>query len=99
MSQARAEYPTGPVVEEFATKEEPQAVQQEHTANRAPEAVASPAHPGWVAPRHCSFCGKHHTQVGRLIAKSGSDVAICDECIALCNEILGTSPGPLSQSP
>ncbi len=34
----------------------------------------------------CSFCGKTQDQVQRLIA--GPDVFICDECIALCNEIL-----------
>jgi len=34
----------------------------------------------------CSFCGKDQDQVERLIA--GPDVFICDECVALCNEIL-----------
>jgi ATP-dependent Clp protease ATP-binding subunit ClpX len=34
----------------------------------------------------CSFCGKTQDQVQRLIA--GPDVFICDECVALCNEIL-----------
>lgn len=34
----------------------------------------------------CSFCGKDQEQVQRLIA--GPDVFICDECVALCNEIL-----------
>ncbi|WP_461833500.1 ATP-dependent Clp protease ATP-binding subunit ClpX [Desulfothermus sp.] len=34
----------------------------------------------------CSFCGKDQDQVQRLIA--GPDVFICDECVALCNEIL-----------
>lgn len=33
----------------------------------------------------CSFCGKSHKQVQRLIA--GPGVYICDECIELCNEI------------
>ena len=35
----------------------------------------------------CSFCGKHQDQVRRLVA--GPNVYICDECIQLCNEILG----------
>ena len=35
----------------------------------------------------CSFCGKEQRMVKRLVA--GPDVYICDECIALCNEILG----------
>lgn len=36
----------------------------------------------------CSFCGKGQDEVRRLIAGPGS-VYICDECIALCNEIIG----------
>lgn len=36
---------------------------------------------------HCSFCGKNQDQVKRLIA--GPGVYICDECIELCNEIIG----------
>jgi len=34
----------------------------------------------------CSFCGKAQEEVGKLIA--GPNVYICDECIALCNEIV-----------
>ena len=34
----------------------------------------------------CSFCGKKQSQVKKLIA--GHNVFICDECIALCNEML-----------
>lgn len=34
----------------------------------------------------CSFCGKPQSQVRRLI--SGSGVYICNECIALCQDIL-----------
>lgn len=34
----------------------------------------------------CTFCGKSQKQVRKLIA--GPAVYICDECIALCNEIL-----------
>ena len=33
-----------------------------------------------------SFCGKEQRMVKRLVA--GPNVYICDECIALCNEIL-----------
>jgi hypothetical protein len=35
----------------------------------------------------CSFCGKHQREVRKLIA--GPTVYICDECIKLCNQILG----------
>ncbi len=34
----------------------------------------------------CSFCGKSQEDVAKLIA--GPDVYICDECVALCNEIV-----------
>ena len=34
----------------------------------------------------CSFCGKNQKTVKKLIA--GPDVYICNECIALCNDIL-----------
>ena len=34
----------------------------------------------------CSFCGKSQHQVTKIIA--GPGVYICDECIALCNEII-----------
>jgi len=34
----------------------------------------------------CSFCGKSHTEVRKLIA--GPDVYICDNCIILCKNVL-----------
>ena len=34
----------------------------------------------------CSFCGKSQGDVIRLIA--GPDVYICNECVALCEEII-----------
>jgi len=34
----------------------------------------------------CSFCGKGHDKVKKLIA--GPSVYICNECVALCNEII-----------
>lgn len=38
----------------------------------------------------CSFCGKDQDQVARLIAGPGK-VYICNECVALCGEILSGS--------
>ncbi|MCZ0716734.1 ATP-dependent Clp protease ATP-binding subunit ClpX [Aerococcus kribbianus] len=35
---------------------------------------------------HCSFCGKSQDQVEKIIA--GPDVYICNECVALCQEII-----------
>jgi ATP-dependent Clp protease ATP-binding subunit ClpX len=34
----------------------------------------------------CSFCGKSHDEVMRMIA--GPSVFICDECVSLCNEVI-----------
>jgi glutaredoxin len=41
---------------------------------------------------HCSFCGKSHDLVTRLIA-GPSGVYICNECVALCNEIIEEDTG------
>ena len=35
---------------------------------------------------YCSFCGKSQHEVKKLIA--GPDVYVCDECVALCNDII-----------
>jgi ATP-dependent Clp protease ATP-binding subunit ClpX len=35
---------------------------------------------------HCSFCGKHKAQVGKLIVSH--KVAICNECVNLCESLL-----------
>jgi hypothetical protein len=35
---------------------------------------------------HCSFCGKIHAEVEKLIA--GPSVLICNECVRLCADIL-----------
>lgn len=40
----------------------------------------------------CSFCGKGRREVKRLIA--GPKVSICDECVALCGEILREETAP-----
>jgi len=47
----------------------------------------------------CSFCGRPHSQVKRLVA--GPDVYICDECIRMCEDILleemGTNAAPVKE--
>ena len=35
---------------------------------------------------HCSFCAKHKDSVGKLIV--GHNVAICNECVTLCDNLL-----------
>jgi ATP-dependent Clp protease ATP-binding subunit ClpX len=39
---------------------------------------------------NCSFCGKHKDQVAKLIV--GADVAICNECVDLCQNLLKDAP-------
>lgn len=39
---------------------------------------------------HCSFCGKSQHEVRKLIA--GPSVYVCDECVALCNDIIQDDP-------
>jgi len=45
---------------------------------------------------NCSFCGKHQSEVQKLIA--GPNVYICDECIELCNEIVREEGGGHGQA-
>jgi ATP-dependent Clp protease ATP-binding subunit ClpX len=40
----------------------------------------------------CSFCGKRRSEVRKLI--SGPNVYVCDECVALCNEIIEQDETP-----
>ncbi|MCL1835051.1 MAG: ATP-dependent Clp protease ATP-binding subunit ClpX [Oscillospiraceae bacterium] len=42
----------------------------------------------------CSFCGKRQDQVERIIAGRGSSY-ICNECVAVCNGILGDDYFPM----
>ena len=42
---------------------------------------------GFSPTLHCSFCGKSQHNVAKLIA--GPSVFICDECVAICNQIIG----------
>jgi hypothetical protein len=89
----RADYPSGPVVEELITEAEAQAAQQRHLANGVSVAVKSPAPAGTVVPTRCSFCGKDRRAVRRLVAgPAGAGVAICDQCVTLCNELLAEAP-------
>jgi ClpX C4-type zinc finger len=46
----------------------------------------------------CSFCLKPSTEVARLVA--GHGVYICNECVALCGEIIQAElPGPAAADP
>jgi hypothetical protein len=41
---------------------------------------------------HCSFCGKSQHQVEKLI--SGPYAFVCNECVALCDDIIAGKPLP-----
>ena len=45
----------------------------------------------------CSFCGKNEKEVKRLIA--GPGVFICDECVGLCDALLGHQSGEHDDEP
>src|ERR1035437_8089480 len=52
----------------------------------------------------CSFCGKSHSEVRKLIA--GPGVYICDNCVILCKNVLDkelfaptAKPGPNLKAP
>jgi ATP-dependent Clp protease ATP-binding subunit ClpX len=40
----------------------------------------------------CSFCGKSHAAVRKLIA--GPGIYICDRCVMVCKELLDKEPEP-----
>ena len=45
----------------------------------------------------CSFCGKRHDEVRKLIA--GPGVFICDECVTLCDDIINETTPKTELSP
>jgi len=51
--------------------------------------------PGTEEPLHCSFCHKPQDAVGKLISSPGEHARayICDECVAVCNNILEQERG------
>ncbi len=46
---------------------------------------------------NCSFCGQSEKDVTKMIA--GPDVYICDQCVALCNEMIEHGDAPQSTDP
>jgi hypothetical protein len=58
------------------------------------KAETAQAAAGGSLPRktlYCSFCFKSQHEVKKLISGPGS-IFICDECVALCNEIIADHP-------
>ena len=44
-------------------------------------------------PVRCSFCNKEHSHVKKLIAAGKTAVAICNECVEVCNDIVADKIG------
>jgi hypothetical protein len=55
------------------------------------------AKPDSLAALHCSFCNKPQHHVRKLIA--GPKVFICDECVAICIEILADDSVEVCEEP
>lgn len=53
-----------------------------------------PPGPVWLESIRCSFCGKSGTAVGKIVAGPTPAVAICNECVALCSQIMAEEDGP-----
>lgn len=56
----------------------------------APEGETSGSIP--TGAQFCSWCGKQAEQVRKLLGTSA--IAICDECVSLCADILEAEFGP-----
>ena len=52
----------------------------------------APATPETPHIASCSFCAKPNTQVAALVA--GPGVYICDECVALCQQVIDAGAKP-----
>ena len=59
--------------------------------HQAPAATQDRPRPPSARADKCSFCGKSGEQVERIII--GPNVYICNECVALCNEIIAEGRG------
>ena len=55
-------------------------------ASMEPTNVSAERDPKREQPLRCSFCGKGHDDVRKLIASPTA--SICDECIKLCAELI-----------
>ena len=42
----------------------------------------------------CSFCGKPRSAVGSIVAGPTPAVAICNECVGMCAEIIAEQAAP-----
>jgi hypothetical protein len=64
------------------------------TTDEAGNILGAPAVPAATAPRAavaCTWCSKPREQVKKLL--QGNQVAICNECVALCADIMSAELG------
>lgn len=54
-----------------------------------------PRVPPTLGDIRCSFCGKPGDKVAAIVCGPSTNIAICDECVELCGEIIAehTDPG------
>ncbi len=71
------------------------AAEEKSETQRTPAAGASTPTPKTL---YCSFCFKSQHQVRSLIAGPAS-LFICDECVALCNDVIAGRPIDRSNRP
>jgi ATP-dependent Clp protease ATP-binding subunit ClpX len=55
-----------------------------------------PKVPPMLGDIRCSFCGKPGDKVASIVCGPTPDIAICDECVEVCTEIIAeqTSSAP-----
>jgi ATP-dependent Clp protease ATP-binding subunit ClpX len=63
----------------------------ESERRRAPEAAGAPIDRDAL---RCSFCGKLYADVETMVCGPTPSVAICNECVELCTEIMAEERGP-----
>jgi hypothetical protein len=62
-----------------------------HVPSPAALAAAERGEPLALPANACAWCGKDESQVKKLLGRSG--VALCNECVALCVDILDAELG------
>jgi ATP-dependent Clp protease ATP-binding subunit ClpX len=53
-----------------------------------------PPKPPSLGEIRCSFCGKPRDKVAAVVCGPTTDIAICNECVELCGEIIAEQSDP-----
>ncbi|MDZ8118410.1 ClpX C4-type zinc finger protein [Pontiella agarivorans] len=46
---------------------------------------------------NCSFCGRSEDEVDVIVAATEQNVAICDECVEICNQVIAEERAKASE--